>query len=227
MHRRRSVTLADAALAPPLFGQVARAVLALGNERLQRTYQTTFWFPLAEPPRSVVEEAALALARHLPRAARARVRGVEWWLSRMWTSDVRVDFHRDHDIQRARRGGGTVHPLVSSVLFLNRARGGLLVVTEEPPDPRNPSCAPDRLDQMDLVRPEPNRFATFDGDLTHGVLDDRNQVPQAAAAGRPRRGPLRRAVILNWWPSRPWSVPRFGDRPLYRALALETRPGPR
>jgi hypothetical protein len=74
---------------------------------------------------------------------------------------------------------------------------------------------------MDLVRPEPNRFAAFEGALTHGVLDDRNQVPEAGR--RPRRGPMRRAIILNWWPSRPWSVPRFGDRPLYRALALQAR----
>ncbi|HVE86722.1 MAG TPA: hypothetical protein VND93_27885, partial [Myxococcales bacterium] len=210
-----------------LFAQVARAVLAVGNERLERTYQTTFWFPLSQRPRSVVEEAALALARRLPRAVRAHVTGVEWWLSRMRTSDVPVDFHRDHDIRRARRGRGVAHPVLSSVLFLNRARGGLLAVTADPPDPRRPSCAPARLDRMDLVRPSPNRFAAFDGRLTHGVLDHRNQVPDRARpkASERARGPLRLAIILNWWTSRPWSVPRFADLRAYPPLALAAPSG--
>jgi hypothetical protein len=211
----RCVIVLDDALPDPLFARLLRAIQQVGAENITRTYQTTFWFPLRERASAVVEEVALALAPRLPRAVRARVRGVEWWLSRTWTGDVQVDFHRDHDIRRARRGGGEVHPRLSSVLFLNRVRGGLLAVTEEPPDPRRPSCAPERLDRMDLVRPEPNRFAWFGGALTHGVLDDRNQVPQGKAR---RRGELRLAVILNWWPSRPWGVPRFSERRLYRAL---------
>ena len=211
----RCVTLLDEALPDFLFARLLRAVQQVGDENIRATYQTTFWFPLRERAGSVVEEAALALVKRLPRAARARVRGVEWWLSRMWTADVPVDFHRDHDIRREKRGGGEVHPLVSSVLFLSRVRGGLLAVTEEPPDPRRPACAPERLDRMDLVRPEPNRFAWFDGALTHGVLDDRNRVPQGKSR---RRGELRRTVVLNWWSSRPWGVPRFGERRVYRAL---------
>lgn len=211
----RCVILLDEALPDLLFARLLRAVEQVGLENISRTYQTTFWFPLRERAGSVVEEAALALQRRLPRAARARARGVEWWLSRMWTADVQVDFHRDHDIRRARRGGGEVHPVLSSVLFLNRVRGGLLAVTEDPPDPRRPACAPERLDRMDLARPEPNRFALFGGALTHGVLDDRNRVPR----GPPRKGgELRLAVILNWWSSRPWGVPAFGERRVYRAL---------
>ena len=220
---RRLVAIRDEALPPPLFLRLSRALLDVGDENLPRTYQTTFWFPLRSRPSSLVEEAALSLHRLLSPSTRARAAGVEWWLSRMWTTDVRVDFHRDHDIQRARRGRGTVHPLTSSVLFLNRVRGGLLVVTEEPPDPENPSCAPARLDRMDLVRPEPNRFAAFDGALTHGVLDHRNQVPGRSPAPA-ARGRMRRAVILNWWAARPWSVPRFAERRLYRPLALAGGP---
>jgi len=220
--RSRLVAIRDAALPASLFARLSRGVLDVGEENLPRTYQTTFWFPLRSSPSSVVEEAARSLHLLLPPATRARAAGVEWWLSRMWTTDVRVDFHRDHDIQRGRRGRGTVHPLTSSVLFLNRVRGGLLAVTEEPPDPENPSCAPARLDRMDLVRPEPNRFAAFDGALTHGVLDHRNQVPGSAPAPT-ARGRMRRAVILNWWAARPWSVPRFAERRLYQPLALGGR----
>lgn len=224
--RRRSgaraalVALREPALPAPLFARLARAVGRVGAENLRATYQTTFWFDLGGRPASLVEVAALELLRWLSPAARRRVAGVEWWLSRMYTPDVRVDFHRDHDIRRADRGGGMAHPVISSVLFLNRVRGGLLAVTAEPPDPENPSCAPDRLDRMDLVRPWPNRFATFDGSLTHGVLDDRNRVPGDGGERGSRRGRMRRAIILNWWASRPWGVPAFAERRLYRALAL-------
>jgi hypothetical protein len=47
----------------------------------------------------------------------AGARGVEWWLSRMWTHDVRVDFHRDRDERLALAGGPARHPRLSSVLF--------------------------------------------------------------------------------------------------------------
>src|SRR3954465_7092259 len=79
----RCVSLFDDALSDPLFELVAGAVRALKDEHLERTYQTTFWFPLAEEPRSVVEIAALALAPRLPQAALARGGGGEWGLGRV------------------------------------------------------------------------------------------------------------------------------------------------
>lgn len=200
--------IADGALPAPLFRRVLSAVRSLGESGLRTTYQTTFWMPAGAPPSCVVEEAVAALWPRLD------VAGAEWWLSRMYTSNVQVDFHQDRDEKLSVRTGALVHPVTSSVLFLNRCRGGLLAVTDQPPNPRNPAMAPDRL-ELDLVRPAPNRFVTFDGRLTHGVLDARNQIPGARLPPQPR---LRLAVIINFWARRPTGVPCFGESRAYPRL---------
>jgi hypothetical protein len=191
-------------------------VRAVGAERIRTTYQTTFWFDLDRSPHAVTEEAILALRSVLPME---RVQGVEWWLSRMWTHDVRVDFHRDRDEALAASTGRERHPRLSSVLFLNRVQGGALVVTARPPDRRNPALVPWPLD-ADLVAPRPNRLAWFDGRLTHGVLDARNQIPDRKLR---RRGQLRLTLVMNWWSARPSQVSAFEGAGTYAAL----RSGPR
>jgi hypothetical protein len=210
--------LAEDALEPRLFGQLCRAVKGLGQERLESTYQTTFWFDLGQPC-CLPEAAALALRPRIPPGR--RVVGVEWWLSRMRTSDVQVDFHRDRDEKLALRTGKVVHPRWSSVFFLIRCRGGLLAITNEPPCDDNPALAPRELD-FDLVRPSPNRFVVFDGRLTHGVLDEKNRVPGTLGKARATPGPLRLAVIFNWWHREPLEVPRWDGTRIYRSLALPT-----
>jgi hypothetical protein len=165
-------------------------------------------------PRCLPEQTALSLFSRLP--AGGKITGVEWWLSRMQTSDVRVDFHRDRDERLALRTGREVHPLWSSVLFLNRCRGGLLAVTDDPPDPCRPSHAPDPAG-FELARPRPNRFVLFSGDKTHGVLDLRNRVPDGRLSGAP---PMRRTLVLNWWHRRPEAVPKWSETALYRRLRL-------
>lgn len=204
--------LIEGALPEPLFRRLARRVGALGTERLRTTYQTTFWYDFSEPT-NVVEEAILALR---PRAVKhLNIVGVEWWLSRMYATDVRVDFHQDRDEKLALRTGKLVHPRISSVLFLNRVRGGALVITRELPDPANPSMAPRKLDDLTLVAPRPNRFVLFNGTLTHGVLDANNQIPDRKLSGRTRQ---RRTIALNWWSRRPTDTPAWAETKLYRAL---------
>lgn len=209
--KRSLVHLRDAALAAPLFNRLVRAVRAVGTARLRRTYQTTFWFQFGEPS-CLPEEVVLALRAHLPRGV--RISGVEWWLSRMYTTDVQVDFHRDRDEKLALATGRQIHPRISSLLFLNRVRGGALAVTQEPPDPDNPALAPSRVD-FDLVAPRPNRFVFFDGGLTHGVLDAKNQIPGVRFSGRSR---LRRALVMNWWHRRPRDIRDFRDSAVYSEL---------
>jgi hypothetical protein len=208
------VQLTEGALPQALFRRLLRRVGALGSERLRDTYQTTFWYDFG-PPANVVEEVILALRPQV--VGRRRIAGVEWWLSRMSTTDVRVDFHQDRDEKLALRTGKLVNPRLSSVLFLNRARGGALVVTRQPPDPDNPSLAPRRLDDLTLVAPRPNRFVVFDGRLTHGVLDANNQIPDGRLPGKSRQ---RRTIPLNWWASRPTGVPTWAETGIYRALGL-------
>lgn len=202
----------EGALPAALFARLLRAVRGLGESGLRTTYQTTFWLPSSAAPSCVVEEAVAAL--WLP----GRYAGAEWWLSRMRTSNVQVDFHRDRDERLALSGGPDVHPARSSVLFLNRCRGGLLAVTAEPPNPKNPAMAPDRL-ELDFAEPAPNRFVHFDGRLTHGVLDARNQIPGARL---PRERSLRLAVIINFWRARPHGVPLFSESRAYRSLRQRT-----
>ncbi len=208
---RSLVHLTDAALAIPLFNRLVRAVRAVGTARLRRTYQTTFWFEFGAPS-CLPEEVILALRTHLPRPG--RIAGVEWWLSRMYTTDVQVDFHRDRDEKLALATGREIHPRISSLLFLNRVRGGALAVTREPPNPDNPALAPSRVD-FDLVAPRPNRFVFFDGRLTHGVLDARNQIPGSRFSDRSR---LRRALVMNWWHRQPRGIGVFRDAAVYPEL---------
>ncbi len=209
------VTLVDDALPAPLFRALLGRVEALGGERLRTTYQSTTWYPLAEEPSNVVEEAVQVLAKAIPAATRRRAKGVEWWLSRMRTSNVQVDFHRDRDNARSAKEGREVNPLLSSVLYLNRCVGGLLAVTREPPNPLNPALAPSRHD-FDFVEPVPNRFVHFPSKLTHGVLDSTNSIP----GPRRRREPaLRLSIAINWWRARPLEVPTFAEAGWYSGLA--------
>jgi len=214
--RNSLVHLRDGALAISLFNRFARAVRAVGTDRLRQTYQTTFWFKFGEPS-CLPEEVILALRSYLPR--QTRIAGVEWWLSRMYTTDVQVDFHRDRDEKLALATGREIHPRISSLLFLNRVRGGALAVTREPPDPDNPALAPSRVD-FDLVAPRSNRFVFFDGGLTHGVLDARNQIPGSRFTDRSR---LRRALVMNWWHRRPQGIGLFCEASVYPELLLANR----
>ena len=209
------VRVHDGALPPPLFRRLARAVRSLGSTRLEASYRTTFWYPLDGTPPAALPELAVQALR--PLVGWRGCAGVEWWLSRMRTSDVQVDFHRDRDEGLARRTGRERHPITGTVLFLNRCRGGLLAVTRESPDDDNPARAPRDLSTLDLVRPWPNRLAVFPGDATHGVLDAEGNVPHGRLA-KPER--LRLALVVNGWERRPEEVPAFGGR-LFPALRLE------
>jgi hypothetical protein len=210
----------DHALPAPLFARLAREVRRLGSENLRATYRTTFWFPLeGAPPAALPELAVLALR---PLVGWEGCAGVEWWLSRMRTSDVQVDFHRDRDEALARLQRRERHPRTGTVLFLNRCRGGLLAVTPAAPNDANPARAPDDLSGLDLVRPWPNRLAVFPGDATHGVLDANGDVPHGRL---PNRTPLRLALIVNGWERRPTEVPRFAAQRHYAALRLQAPGG--
>lgn len=216
MPRAPRVTLVDPALSAALFTRLKRGVQALGRERLRHSYQTTFWFDWKLPPSNLVEQAAVELRALVPAARRKGVIGVEWWLSRMRTSNVKVDFHRDRDNAHFDRTGREVLPRLSSVLYLNRCRGGLLAVTAEDPNPRNPALAPDHHD-FDFVAPGSNRYAFFDARLTHGVLDARNQIPGQRL---PTERTWRLAIAVNYWHRRPEGVPTFTEAGVYRRLAI-------
>jgi hypothetical protein len=205
--------LFDGALPDPLFRRLARAVKSLGAERLRETYQTTFWFGLG-PPACLAEEVALAVLPRVRALAPGPVAGTEWWLTRMRTSDVQVDFHQDRDELLFARTGRTRCPVLGSVLYLNRCRGGLLAVTAQPADDAHPARAPIPFDG-DLVRPWPNRLVLVPGDATHGVLDAKGHFPDRKL--RPAT-PLRLGLVMNWWGRRPEGRPTFAEAGVYVGL---------
>ncbi len=211
------VTLRETGVSPALFLKLQKAMRALKIQRLQHTYQTNFWFSVASRPTTLVEVAALQVLTQLPQALRKRVTGCEWWLSRMKTSRVMVDFHVDHDIVLATQTGRIRHPLVSSLLYLNRCRGGLLAVTKSKPNAQNMAQAPDVHD-FDLVAPAPNRLVWFSGDLTHGVLDSENEIPHRR---RPPEKRYRLAIAMNFWSRRPVGVKTFMETDHYRSLRIK------
>ena len=211
------VTIVDDALPASQHRALKTAIVGLGGERLVAGYQTTFWYELGAPPSNRVEQVVPSLLELVPARLRRGVIGVEWWLSRMRTSNVKVDFHRDRDNARFDETGVEVHPRISSLLYLGPCKGGLLAVTREPPNPENPAFAPDVHD-FDFVAPRANRFTYFDGALTHGVLDANNEVPGKRI---PREPSLRLAIAVNFWGERPWGVPLFRQSAHYRGLALK------
>lgn len=209
------VTLVDEALPEATYARLLGAVRRLGRERLRDSYQTTFWWAFGTPATSLVEAAVPLLRRHVPAARLRGVVGVEWWLSRMRTSNVKVDFHHDRDNAYFDDTGRERCPTLSSVFYLGACRGGLLAVTTEPPNPANPAFAPDRHD-FDFVAPAHNRYTFFDGRLTHGVLDANDELP-----GRrlPTERRWRLGIAINFWSRRPRRVPTFPERGVYAALS--------
>jgi hypothetical protein len=200
----------DDVLDERLVERVRRAIERLGTEGLREGYFTTFWLPRGEPPANAVEEAVQALWSVA--APGRRCTGAEWWIGRSYTTEVPVGFHFDQDVRASR---GLRHPLVSSVFFFNRVRGGQLAITDQRAGPSGRPF-PAQPAKLHAVRPRRNRYAVFDGGLFHGVLDARGRTPGARLAGP--RGRLRVTLVVNFWARRPTGIPRWSETRRYRAL---------
>jgi hypothetical protein len=205
------VRVRDGVLPDLLVRRARRAISRLGAERLGESYFTTFWLGRGDAAANPVEEAVLALWEVA--APGSRCAGVEWWIGRSYTTDVPVGFHFDQDVRAAR---GMRHPLLSSVFFFNRVRGGQLAVTDQHAGPRG-EPVPRRAGELRAIAPRRNRYAVFEGGLFHGVLDARGRVPGRKLAGP--LGRLRVTLVVNFWDRRPTRVRRWRDGRAYRALA--------
>src|SRR5215813_6698927 len=185
------VRVIDGALPDALVRRARRAVARLGKERLQESYFTTFWLKKGARPVNVIEEAVVALSRKVRLSG---CDGFEWWIGRAYADRMPIEFHFDHDV----KGGGRRHPLVSTVFFFNAVRGGQLAVTDQ-------TARKAEADRLEVVEPKRNRYATFSGDLFHGVL-------------KGPRGRLRVTLVVNYWARRPTGVPEWRGSGVYRAL---------
>lgn len=210
------VRVRDGVLDGALVRRARRAIARLGSERLRESYFTTFWLGRGAAPANPVEEAVLALWEIAVPGPRCT--GAEWWIGRSYTTDLPVGFHFDQDVRAPR---GLRHPLLSTVFFFNRVRGGQLAVTDQRAG-RVGEPTPVRAGELRVVAPHRNRYAAFDGGLFHGVLDARGQVPGRKLPGPPGR--LRVTLVVNFWDHRPTGVKPWGETRAYRALA-GSRPG--
>jgi hypothetical protein len=201
--RQDLVRTFENALPVELFRRARRAIGWLGPVRLRESYFTTFWLPGGATPLNAVEEAVLALSALASPAGRWS--GAEWWIGRAYTTDVPIGFHFDEDV----KGGRRRHPLLSSVLFFNRVRGGHLAITDQRPGSREAT-------RLETVKPRANRYAVFDGDLFHGVLDARGRTPGRRLPGP--RGRLRITLVVNFWDRRPTGVPEWSEARWFREL---------
>jgi len=211
MPRAPLITVVDDVLPAPLLRALTAAVDRVGP---RASYWKTFWYPLASPE-NVVERAIDALAPRVP----GDFSGVEWWLGRMDTRRVPLDFHHDRDLAEFEASGRVRHPAISSVLYLSTPVGGRLAVTNQRLVRRGTALTlrPEVATRFETERPEANRFVRFDGRLLHGVLDASDAVPNAPVR-RIKGNFLRISLVVNWWRRRPLDSRRWSGTRAYRAL---------
>src|SRR5437879_4378303 len=144
------------ALPKGLFRRLAHAVEAVGTERMEDmgSYNTTFWFPLGAEPSNIAEECVSKL-REAVRPGPKCI-GVEWWLGRLKYGES-LPFHTDRDRSLRKQTGEIVHPLWSSILYLNRFPSSPTIVYDQVLSP----------DGKSWVTHEPKFGKTLDAVRTH------------------------------------------------------------
>jgi hypothetical protein len=184
---------------------------------LRHSYFTTFWLPTSRDrcAPSDLESPIERLVAFLWRLADPPrgCAGAEWWIGRAHTNALPIGFHFDQDV-KARRGFR--HPVLSSVFFFNRVRGGQLAVTDQIAGPRG-EPRPSQASALEVIEPRRNRYVVFPGNLFHGVLDEEGGAPRRRTSRAPR-GRIRLTLVVNFWKRRPTEVPLFGagGRPVRR-----------
>lgn len=156
---------------------IARVFVPRGKGR--SSYAASLgWYALANAPTNVFEQ----VIRHLAPIARVDgdVIGGEYW-ARIQPPTRGFDYHFDRD---EAIGARVVSPTLSSILYLSDAGGPTVIVDATPASTRAGK-------RVIAVFPRPARYATFPGELLHGVQ-----------AGEPARWP-RVAFFVNWWAHRP------------------------
>src|SRR5262245_30757092 len=183
------ITLFIDELPKPLFSRVVRAIRAVGTERMEDmgSYSTTFWLPLGAQPTNIVEQCVIELCG-LVQPGPACI-GMEWWLGRLKVGES-LPFHTDRDRSLRKLTGQIVHPLWSSILYLNRFPSSPTIVFDQVLAPDGKSWIPPERPAGKALEAIPNHYIVFRGDLLHGVLADETKKKSdahAAQNGKPPR----------------------------------------
>ena len=205
----RTIDLFEDALPQSLFSRLVHAVEAVGREGINGSYSTTFWFPIHAVPANLAEECIVKLcdlAEPGPECI-----GAEWWLGRLQYGES-LSFHTDRDRSLRKQTGQIVHPLWSTILYLNRFPSSPTVVLDQVLSADGKSWIPPRAVSGRTLDAIPNHYAVFRGDLRHGVVADRSTSEEAHPS-------LRLTFLVNYWHRRP--VPpncRDYDATIYPSL---------
>ena len=215
----RKIVLCENALPTPLFRRLVRAVHAVGRERLKQngSYTTTFWFPLGAKPANVAEEAIVKLCP-LVRPGSKCV-GMEWWLGRL-EPGAALSFHFDRDLSLEKQTGETVHPLWSSILYLNRFTSSPTVILDQVLGPDGKSLVPPEAEFGKAIDAVPNEYVAFRGNLRHGVVaNGARRKPGDRSRKRKKSPKLRLTLLVNYWDRRPTPpICRDYDGTIYSVL---------
>jgi hypothetical protein len=162
------ISLFTDALPTPLFNRLVRAVQAVGTERIEDmgSYDTTFWFPLKAKPANIAELCVSELCALVQPDSKCV--GMEWWLGRL-KHGKSLAFHTDKDRSLKKQTGQIVHPLWSSILYLNRFPSSPTIVYDQILGPDGKSWVPPQPKAGRSLDAVPNHYAVFRGDLRHGV----------------------------------------------------------
>jgi hypothetical protein len=172
------------------------------------SYNTTFWFPIGAKPTNIVEQCVsklYALVRPGPKCI-----GMEWWLGRLKFGQA-LPFHTDRDRSLRHETGQIVHPLWSSILYLNRFPSSPTVVLDQVLSPDGKSWIPPEANSGRSLDAVPNHYVAFRGDLRHGVVA--NEAGKKLAGGSrksDKSSELRLTLLVNYWDRRP-SPPNCQD----------------
>src|SRR6266850_6422386 len=197
------INLFKDALPNQLFRRLARAVQAVGTERMENmgSYNTTFWFPIGAEPTNIVEQCVgklYALVTPGPKCI-----GMEWWLGRLKFGEA-LPFHTDRDRSLRHETGEILHPMWSSILYLNRFPSSPTVVLDQVLSPDGKSWVPPKVDSGVSLDAIPNHYVVFRGDLRHGVVANSSTQEVASQTVKTDRPPdLRLTLLVNYWDRRP------------------------
>jgi hypothetical protein len=218
----RKISLFEDALPEPLFRRLANAVRKVGNEGMEGmgSYSTTFWLPRRAKPTNVVEECVAKLCAFVRPGPRCI--GMEWWLGRLKYGES-LPFHTDRDRSLRKATGQIVHPLWSSILYLNQFPSAPTIVYDQVLSPDGNSWVPPEPQFGQSLEAVPNHYAVFRGDLRHGVVANGAGEKANGANGHPsqtKKSPeLRLTLLINYWDRRPMPPNcRDYDGSVYRAL---------
>ncbi|MFG0261050.1 MAG: hypothetical protein ACF788_01480 [Novipirellula sp. JB048] len=196
------IGLIEEALPASIFDRLAHAVRALGYERMKGngSYTTTFWFPRGAEPTNVAEEAILALSAQVDPGPQCI--GMEWWLGRLgYGKELRLHF--DQDLALKRNTDQSIHPILSSVLYLNSFPSSPTLILDQVLAPDGKSMVPERAEFGKSVEAVPNHYVVFPGTLRHGVIPKRESSQSKDRRREVEPEELRLTLLVNYWQRRP------------------------